>query len=65
MKSLSTFAYARDNFSNLRSVYVKGQSVEQKPNLAATLKTIELMVKDTKKMSITPLLEKLTILNLQ
>lgn len=48
MKSLSTFAYARDNFSNLRSVYVKGQSVEQKPNLAATLKTIELMVKDTK-----------------
>ena len=48
MKYLSTFAYARDNFSNLRSVYVKGQSVEQKPNLAATLKTIELMVKDTK-----------------
>ena len=48
MKSLSTFAYAWDNFSNLRSAYVKGQSVERKTNLAATLKTREQMAKDIK-----------------
>ena len=49
MKSFSTFAYAWDNFSNLRSTYVKGQSVEQKKNnLAASLKTIEQMAKDIK-----------------
>ena len=48
MKSLSTFAYAWDNFSNLRSAYVKGQSVERKTNLAVTLKTTEQMAEDTK-----------------
>ena len=48
MKSLSTFAYAWDNFSNLRSAYGKGQSVERETNLAATLKTIEQMAKDIK-----------------
>ena len=48
IKSLSTFAYAWDRFSNLRNAYIKGQSVEQKINLAATLKTIEQMVKNIK-----------------
>ena len=48
MKSLSTFAYAWDNFSNLRSAYVKGQSVERKTNLAVTLKTTEQMAEDIK-----------------
>ena len=48
MKSLSTFACAWDNFSDLRSGYVKGQSVELETNLAATLKTIEQMAKDIK-----------------
>ena len=48
MKSLSTFASAWDNFSNLRSAYGKGQSVERETNLTATLKTIEQMAKDIK-----------------
>ena len=48
MKSFSTFAYTWDNFSNLRSTYVKGQSVERKTNLAATLKTIEHIATDIK-----------------
>ena len=48
MKSFSTFAYAWDNFFNLRSTYVKGQSVGRKTNLAATLKIIEQIATDIK-----------------